>query len=348
MKIPPRNIESFVKKPNEEISAILFYGPDDGLIRERMNVMTKNIVEDVNDAFNICEFSAPKLSDNNSLLSDESMSISMLGGRKVIRIRNASDKITSIVKDTLTVITKDSNLVLIEAGELSPRSSLRILFERAENAAAIPCYVEDERSISRIISSSIKEAGYNISSEAVVYIAANVVGDRGVARSEVEKLITYMGQENKNITLNDVIASIGNSADLSLGDIAQNVASGQFAAADRILNYVLSEGIPEVTILRNLQNYFMRLHLTKARIDSGESSDMALKKLKPPLFFKVKPAFTMQVNGWSTVGLEQALSVLTSAEAKCKQTNSQPKTICGRAILSLSQMGSRALSRRRY
>ena len=347
MKIPPRNIEAFVKSPSAGIGAVLLYGPDEGLIRERMSVMSKHVVVDINDPFNVCEFTAAQLSDKPSLLLDEAMSISMLGGRKVIRLRDASDKFTAIIKDTLAVLTAESNFILIDGGELPARSTLRALFENAENAAALPCYVEDTDSISRVISSALKATGYNISSEAITCIAANVVGDRAIARSEVEKLITYMGETNKNITLDDVTSCIGNSADLPLDDIAQNVASGQFAAAERILSKVISEGVPAVSILRNLQNYFMRLHLSKARIASGEDIELALKKLKPPLFFKVKPAFTAQLNNWSLNQLEQAISMLVSAEAKCKQTNSNPEILCGRVVLSLAQIGVRAFGSRR-
>ncbi len=347
MKVPPRNIESFVKSPKPEARAILIYGPDEGLVRERMNVMTKNICPDMSDPFGVTEISAPKLSETPSLLTDEAMSISMMGDKKVVRLVDATDKATKIVKETLPALNQDSNLILVAAGELSPRSSLRLLFEKAENAAAIPCYVDDERSIARIINEGIREAGYSITSDAATYMASNVVGDRAIARSEIAKLATYMGNESKNINIDDVIACVGNSADLSMDGIAKNVAAGRFAEADRVLNHVLSEGITAVAVLRSLQNYFMRLHMTKARVEQGDSLDTAMKKLRPPIFFKAKAPFEAQVRNWGLPQLEQALSLITSVEAKCKQTANKPETLCGRLILSLSQVGTRAFGRRR-
>lgn len=347
MKIAPKNIESFVKKPSAETLAVLLYGPDEGLVRERLGTLTKNVVPDLQDPFNITEFSGDQLSDNPARLMDEALSISMLGGRRVIRVRDCGDKITSTVKDVLAALKPGDNLVLLEAGELPPRSTLRALFENAENAAAIPCYVEDERDIGRVIGDALKTAGYAIPSEAVIYMANNVIGDRAIARSEVEKLITYMGAGNKNISLDDVIACVGNSAALSLDDLAKHVVSGQFAEAERILAHVLSEGLPAVTVLRNLQNYFMRLHITKSRLQKGESTEEALRKLRPPLFFKVKPAFEFQLMSWSLNQMEQALALLSSVEARCKQTANDPHTLCSRAILSLSQMGAKATNARR-
>src|SRR5690606_30570632 len=110
-------------------------------------------------------------------------------------------------------------------------------------------------------------------------------------------------------------------------DLSGHVASGKFAEAERILSSVMGEGMPAVTILRTLQNYFLRLHVTKSRIAGGENQELALKKLKPPVFFKAKPAFEAQLSGWSLLQMEQALNILTSAEARCKQTGSEPEIL---------------------
>ncbi len=347
MKIAPKNIEGFIKKPAPETLAILVYGPDEGLIRERLDLLTKNIVADIHDPFNVAEFSAEVLNENPSRLMDEAQSLSMLGGRRVVRVRDASDKITETVKGVLSALRSGDNLILLEGGELSPRSSLRLLLEGADNGTAIPCYVEDARDIGRVIGDALRAAGYTIPTDAVTYMAENVTGDRAVARSEVEKLVTYMGEGKKVISLDDVIACVGNSAALSLDDLAKNVASGNFAEADRILEHVLSEGLPAVTVLRNLQNHFLRLHITKARLQKGEDLEDALKKLRPAVFFKIKPAFISQLTGWSMGQMEQALALLVSAEAKCKQTASDPHTLCSRAVLSLSQIGAKATGMRR-
>lgn len=347
MKIPAKNIDSFVKKPAPETAAILIYGPDEGLIRERLDLLTKSAVADIHDPFNVVEFSADQLLENPARLMDEARSFSMLGGRRVVRLRDASDKTTSVVKEVVAALKTGDNLLLLAAGELSARSTLRMLFESAENAAAVPCYVEDERDIGRVIGESLRTAGYTIPSEALSYMAANVTGDRAVARSEVEKLITYIGAGKKAVSYDDVVACVGNSAALSLDDLGKNVASGNFAAAERVLENILSEGTPAVSVLRNLQGYFMRLHITKARMQKGEGMEEACKKLRPPLFFKIRPAFESQLMGWSMGQMEQALTLLTSVEARCKQTASDPYTLCSRAILSLSQLGAKATGARR-
>lgn len=336
MKLTFRNIEPFLKKPPADIAAVLVYGPDEGLVLERFNALSKTVVSDLQDAFGVAEFTGAQLAEKPSLLMDEALSISMLGGRRVVRVRDADDKISPAVKDMLAALKSGGNLVLIEAGNLGARSSLRLLFEGADNAAALPCYVEDERDISRVIAEGVKAEGCSISPDALSYMAANIIGDRGVARSEIVKLITYMGSD-KRIELDDVTAAIGDSAQLSLDDLCRHAGLGQFEEAERVLRKLLSEDVSAVRILRVLQDHFAKIHLAKSRMQQGDSLEGALAKIRPPLFFKVKPSFEAQVASWPIAKIEQILALLGSAEARCKQTASDPETLCSRALLSVTQ-----------
>ena len=150
MKLPYRQIEGFVRNPDPAARVILVYGPDEGLARERAIMMAKSVVENLNDPFNVSSLQPQDLTDDSARLNDEANAQSLMGGSRLIRLESASDKITSIVKDYLSSPSPD-NLVILEAGELGPRSSLRKLCETAKNAAAIPCYVEGERDIQQVI-----------------------------------------------------------------------------------------------------------------------------------------------------------------------------------------------------
>ena len=146
MKLAFRDIEPFVKKPDPAARVILVYGPDDGLMRERSKAIGGTVVEDLNDPFNVAALSADLLLEDPAKLNDEANAMSMMGGDRLIRIENATDKLTPLLKEYLEAPSAHS-LIILEAGELGPRSSLRQLCEKAKNAAALPCYVEDERDL---------------------------------------------------------------------------------------------------------------------------------------------------------------------------------------------------------
>ncbi len=335
MKIPPRQTESFIKSPDPSVRVILVYGPDYGLMRERTALIGKTVVEDLNDPFNVAALNGDQLTEDPARLSDEAGAISMMGGDRLIRIENAGDKLTPLLKDYL----KDPSplaLIVLEAGELGPRSPLRQLCEKADNAAAIACYVENERDLSGLIRSMLQEHGLTIQPDAINWLASSLVGDHQRARNEVEKLITYMGGAQNAVTLEDAQACCGEAGAQSLDDLIHAVGGARSEAALKSFAVLMEEGVPFMAALRALQNHFRRLHVTKSRMATGEPADLAMKSLSPPVFFKWEQSFKGQLNSWSLTRLENALTRLNALEAQCKQTGAPVETLCSQAILALS------------
>lgn len=339
MKLAFRQIEPFVKSPDPAARVILVYGPDDGLRRERAKTMGLTVVADLNDPFNAVTLDAGTLAADPARLMDEALALSMMGGARLIRIEDADDKIAPLLKDYLAAPSAQ-NLVLVEAAELGPRSKLRELAEKAPNAAAIPCYVEDERDISNVIRDMLTQRDFRISPDAVAWLAAAVVGDRARARGEIEKLMTYMG-DARAIALDDVQACCGEAGMKSFDNLVYAVAGAQPDAALAAFDALAGEGMATVTILRTLQNHFRRLHVVRAQMDRGDALDLIVKKLQPPLFFKQADAFRAQALRWTLPQLEKILLRLAALEADCKKTGAPAETLCRQAILSISMIGAK-------
>lgn len=338
MKLQFRQIEAFVKAPDKNARVILVYGPDNGLVRERAAVIGKTIVEDLNDPFNVAVLSADGLAEDPARLCDEAGAISMMGGDRLIRIEGGGDKTTAILKSYLENAS-DTALVVVQAGDLGPQSSLRKLCEAAKNAAAVPCYVEDERDVAELIRTRINEENMRVDPDAVGWLAANIAGDRGKVRSELEKLITYKGAEDSSpISLADVQAACGAVGVQSFDDLVYATAARRSAEALGAYSVLVQEGVGFVAVLRSLQNHFRRLHITKSYMQSGMDMDSAMKKLSPPIFFKQAQQFKGQLNGWSMGALDTVLGRLSELEAQCKRTGIPAETLCGQAILGISKM----------
>lgn len=336
MKIPFRQLEQFVKSPDKAARVILVYGPDQGLVSERATIISKSVVEDLNDPFNVAALSTDILAEDPARLSDEAGAISMMGGDRLIKIDDGSDKLTVLLKSYLEA-PSDSALVVIQAGELGPRSSLRKLCESAKNAAAVPCYVEDERDVSRFVRDFVSENGQSIDQEAVQWLAVNISGDRAKVRSELQKLVTYKGDENGGISIADAQSACGAAGAQDFDDLVYAVAGRNAAGALKAFTTLNAEGIAFIAILRSLQNHFRRLHLVQCHLENGLDMDLAMKKLSPPVFFKQAPAFKGQVNGWSKAALDNVLGKLTELEAQCKTTGMPVDVLCSQAILAISK-----------
>ena len=65
--------------------------------------------------------------------------------------------------------------------------SKKIQPEKDKKSVALPCYVEDEQQISNYIGTYLREAGYGCDRDALLYLAKNLVGDRMLAKRQLEK-----------------------------------------------------------------------------------------------------------------------------------------------------------------
>jgi DNA polymerase-3 subunit delta len=336
MKVSAGKAASFIASPPKGVRAILLYGPDSGLVRERAGALTKTIVDDPKDPFRIAEIAANELRDDPARLSDEAAAISFTGGKRVVRVRDATDTISGPLTDAL---------VIVEAGNLTPRSKLRKAFETTECAAAIPCYADEGKALRDVISETLGDSNTRVSPDAMAFLLENLGSDRMVSRSELEKLRLYMGEGNE-VTLDDAIACIGDSASMALDDIAFASASGNIDRLTHLMDRAHREGLAAISILRAVARHYQRLHLASGSVDEGKSIDMAIKSLRPPVFFKQADSFRAQVRLWPTKRLGDALMSLSEAEVQCKTTGMPVDSLCDQTLLRLGAT-ARALSKNR-
>ncbi len=340
MKLTWKQIEPFLKSPDPKARVVLIYGPDDGLMRERSVKIAKTVVTDLDDPFNVATLSADILNDDPARLNDEANAMSMMGGARLIWIKEGADKLTTTIKGYLENPSED-NLVIIEAGTLGTRSSLRQLCEKNKNAAALPCYVEDERGMANLIREMLSGAGFRIEADATHLLSSSIMGDRMRARSEIEKLIIYMGEpkgQNLVVTLRHVQAACGDGGATTLDDLIYAIAGGNTKIAMSSYQRLIGEGIADVVILRTLQNHFRRLHYVGAMMQQGKSLDQAIKSLQPPIFFKLEQPFKAHLSKWKGRKLDIVMNKLAELEAQTKRTGAPVQTLCAQAILSLSVM----------
>ena len=80
MKLPAARIAAFLKRPDHAIRAVLFYGPDLGLVRERADILARTVCPDLKDPFRIADLSGAALVADPARLADEAAQMSLLAG----------------------------------------------------------------------------------------------------------------------------------------------------------------------------------------------------------------------------------------------------------------------------
>ncbi|HZB92896.1 MAG TPA: DNA polymerase III subunit delta [Stellaceae bacterium] len=344
MKLAPARLSAFLAAPDAAIRAALFYGPDAGLVRERADRLAAAIVPDRKDPFRIADLAAAALTADPARLHDEAAALSLTGGRRLVRVRDAGDTVGALFQRFLGDPPPGDSMTLVEAGELAPRSSLRRAFESAANGAAVACYSDDRRALEELAREVLGGHRIELASEALHYLAQHLGGDRLLSRGELEKLALYVGDGGK-VTLAEAMASVGDSAQLDLDDVVFAAADGDTPALERALTRAFLEGEMPVSVLRALMRHFQRLHLTQARIAEGMSEEEALRSLRPPLFFKLQDRFRRQLRLWPERRAQQALELLLQAELLAKRSGPPPEAVCRDALLRIARRAGEAARR---
>ena len=240
MKITVGQIERFLKAPNAKTPVVLVYGPDEGLIRERVERLIKTVLDDPRDPFRLTDLAGDQVKGDPGLLADEARSLCLMGGRRVVRVRQAGDALRAAVKALLALNVIDA-LVVIEGGDLGGGSSLRKLVEQADNAAALPCYRDEGRDLASLIDQRLGEHRLRVDREAKAYLVEHLGGDRGVTHAELDKLALYVGPEpgTGEISLDTVAEVVGDSAAVGLDDLAHATTLGDKVNVERCLNRLL-------------------------------------------------------------------------------------------------------------
>jgi len=333
-------VAGYIAKPDPKLRAILVYGPDQGLVRERAETLAKAAVPALDDPFRVATLTGAALASDPARLHDEMAAQSLSGGRRLLRVREAGDALSDLCETLLEDPPGGDSLCVVEAGDLAARSTLRRVFEAAENAVAVPCYADGARELSDLVRAVLGSHQVTASAEAQHYLVSRLGGDRALSRAELEKLALYAG-DGGEIELEDAQAAVGDSAELTAEDAIFAAAEGDGEHLERALARAFQEGESAVAIVRAAMRHFERLHVTGLRIAAGSAPDEALRALRPPIFFKQQERFTATLRRWPPRRAALALRLLLEAEQQMRRTGFPDQTICGECLMRLAR-GARA------
>ena len=305
------------------------------MIRDHATALVLAAAGSLDDPFLIADLGR----DAAGQLADEAASLPMTGGRRVVRLREATDAATAQV--TAILQGAAPALVVLEAPGLATRSRLRALVEGAPDAAAIACYPEEGRALADTIRSVLAEAGVGIEADALGWLSGKLGADRASTRGEAEKLALFAGPGGR-VDLDAAMACVGDLAGLSLDDALFAATVGDVEQTDRALELAVAEGGTPVGVLRAALMHLQRLQRMRLAVDDGLSPAEAVKAARPPVFFRRVAAFTRAVELWSSAALTAAIAGLAEAECACKRTGSPDDVLSRNAILALARRSAAA------
>ena len=338
MKIAATQVAGFLRDPGN-CRVVLLYGDDAGMIRDRAEMLVRKIAGSLDDPFLVAELSRDEIAS----LPDEAASLPLTGGRRVVRVRDATDAATDAVRTILK--GRAPALVVLEAPTIATRSRLRTTLEDSPDGAAIGCYPEEGRALEATIRGTLSEAGVRTDPDALSWLTAQLGADRASTRSELEKLALYVGP-NGRVGMDAAMACVGDLAGLSLDDALYAATTGDVATTDRALEVAMAEGAAPVQVLRVALGHIQKLHRARlAMEEQGLTAADAVKTVRPPIFFRKVGAFARSLSLWPLPALTAALAGISDAERGCKRTGWPDDALCRNTVLALARRAA-AVARR--
>lgn len=332
MKVPPARAAAFLRDPGA-VRVVLLHGDDEGLIRQRADALTLLVAAAPDDPFRVAWLD----SSSHDRLAEEASAIAMLGGRRVVRVRDVGDALLDGVEAAME--EPGDSLVVLEAPSVTRRSKLLAAIEAAPRGASLACYPEEGNELRSSIAARLTEAGIRADPDALDWLRDHLGGDAATTRGELDKLVLYAGGTGR-LDLDAVRSCVGDQAATSMDDAVYAATLGDIESSDRNVERAFAEGLSAVGLLRGMLGHLVRMHQARGRMDVGASAEAAVKGMRPPVFWKREKDMQRALAAWPTPRLSAALAEVRRAELACKQTGAPDGVIARRLVMALARQGA--------
>ncbi|MGA8822370.1 MAG: DNA polymerase III subunit delta [Pseudolabrys sp.] len=332
--IKASDVDRFIAKPNPAQPIVLVFGPDTGLVRERVDALVRASVDDPNDPFALARIEGDELASNPARLVEEAHTIPLFGGRRAVLVKAGARNIASAVEAVIATPSNECR-VIIEAGNLSKSAPLRSLCEKAKVAAALPCYADNERALAQLIDEEMHAANLAIAPDARITLLSLLGGDRLASRNEIRKLATY-SQGQKSIELADVMAVVADASQMALDSVTDAVFAGKTGDVDSEFGKARASGSSPAAIVSAAIRQVANLHKMKLAIEGGDSIEFAMRRVAPPVHFTREREVSDALRVWSPARLLRAMDQLAEASLEMRRNAPLAEAIAQRTLLSLA------------
>jgi DNA polymerase III subunit delta len=325
-------IEAFIAKPNPAQPIVLLFGPDAGLVRERAEALIRASVDDPADPFSLARLDGDELAGEPTRLVEEANTIPLFGGRRAVWVKAGGRNLVPAVEALLAAAAPDCRVV-IEAGELRKNAPLRVLCERAKNAAALPCYADTEKELPRLIDDELRAANLAIAPDARAALLPLLGGDRLASRSELRKLALYARGQNR-VELDDVLAVVADASALVLDALVDAAFAGRTGVLEVQFAKTRIAGTSPGTIISAALRQVATLHKARLAVEDGQSAEQATEGTY--VHFSRKQSVEAALRAWTSARLARAMTQLADATLESRRQPDLAEAIAQRTLLSIA------------
>jgi len=314
-----------IKSALQENNFYLFYGENTGL-KEEVILEIRNKSPD-SEYLNYYEKDI--LQDPN-LFYEDIFSKSFFNDKKLIIIKDSSDKFLEIAKSILEKGLQDLTIVLV-ADNLDKRSKLRGYFEKEKDLYCVPFYKDENSTLNTLTINFFNKEKISISQELINIIVSKCSRDRKNLLNELNKIKLFL-QDKKKIDKFTLSKIINLADDHSLSEIVDNTLLKNKNQVSKMLNendFVFEDMI---ILIRSFLKNIKRLLNLKAQLGAKDNINEIIQNYKPPIFWKDKEIVKRQSELWEKSELILLIKKTNNTELMLKKNSQIYKQIIGNFI----------------
>ena len=290
---------------------ILIYGENIGL----KEILKKKIVN-LNNKADVINIYQEDLNRNKDIVLNEIKNVSLFSKEKVIIVNQVNEKLFSEIENLLNY-KEDVKIVFI-ADILDKRSKLRSLFEKESNLAIIPCYVDNDITLRKLVTSELKEYK-NLNSNIINMILSYSNLNRKTVLNNMEKIKSFY---EKKILSEESLETLLNS---DRNEMFENIRDAALSGEKVKLNFLLNNfafSSEDSYLYLNMINYRLikLLDIHKQNINNNDFS-VTIAKARPPIFWKDRPVILKLLKKWDKQRVIEALKYIGKTEKKIKKNS---------------------------
>jgi DNA polymerase-3 subunit delta len=317
-----------INKINQSINhLILFYGKNEGLKNEAINVLIK-------DKNNISNYEEKEILDNESNFIENILSKSLFEQQKFILIKRATDKILKIIENLNSKNLEDT-IIIVNSDNLEKKSKLRSFFEKDKTLICIPFYPDNDLTLSKLAYNFFKNKKILISPLSINLIVNKCSGDREKLVNELHKIefFTKNGKKIDNVSISKLINLNENH---SISELVDNCLAKNKKKTISILNENNFNNEDCIMINRSFISKAKKLLILSKTFETNKNIDLTISSAKPPIFWKEKEITKQQILKWNSRNIKLLIYSLSETELQIKKNINNSINLITDFILSLS------------
>ena len=270
--------------------AVLFYGENIGL-KDDLKVIIKNRNKDSEQI----SFYQNDLLKNPNLLSENVSNTSLFSKKKIIIINDFSEKLKNVISEIVKKKTEDVRIFLFSEN-LDKKSITRSNFEKEKGLAIIPCYQDNEKTLSIYLKTNLT-VFEGLNQELINLLIKNSGEDRKVLSQEIEKIKGLF--LNKKIEEEKLIKLINDVHNVDFDQLRDSCLEANKTSLNKNLGSISLQNEKAYLYLSNLNNRIEKLLILNELLIKNKNIDIAIETIKPKIFWKDKPIFKKQLKIWN-------------------------------------------------